>query len=147
MLEIKTRKTKNGFTGYVSVSDVSTELDPRPRLVHCYNAQTHITSTTAEDARQDAQRLAEDIAENSTPSRTQIQNVDPLYAYALIGYPLAPALVRVVRVEPADRHTEAYCILSDDQRIPRSRVYLSKPAQVKKIDHYGEITAWEGISL
>ena len=65
-------------------------------------------------------------------------------AYALLGYPMEPVKVEVVRVEKADSHTDAICILSDDTRIFRSLVYANKPRRVRVKDQYGTITRWQG---
>lgn len=67
--------------------------------------------------------------------------------WALRGYPLKPQRVTVVKVEPADRYTEAYCTLSDGSRIQRSLCYEKRPRQVKVTDAYGTMTKWQGKQL
>lgn len=64
--------------------------------------------------------------------------------WALVGYPQTPTMVTVSKVEPADRHTEEMCVLSDGVRIPRSRVYRNEPKQEQVRDQYGIITVWFG---
>ena len=67
--------------------------------------------------------------------------------WALIGYPMQPKRVTVVKTEGKDSHTDAYCILSDGTRLLRKLCYLSKPRLVKVEDAYGTITQWQGKQL
>lgn len=68
MVDVKTRKTRGNFYGYVEVSTEETANQPRMRL---YTVQTKIARLNAEDARQDAQLLAEEI---DRPSATTAQH-------------------------------------------------------------------------
>ena len=67
-----------------------------------------------------------------------------IQAWALVGYPMKPQRVLVVKTERADSHTDAFCLLADDTRIFRSLVFSTKPRQVKVTDEYGTVTKWAG---
>jgi len=75
-----------------------------------------------------------------------VEHID-IDCWALRGYPLRPKRVKVVKVEPSDRHTAAMVLLSDGTRMQRSLVYITKPRQVKVTDEYGTITKWQGTQL
>lgn len=68
-------------------------------------------------------------------------------AWALLGYPLTPQRVTVVKTEAKDSRTDAYCLLSDGTRILRSLVFVNKPRRVKVTDEYGTVTKWQGSQL
>lgn len=65
-------------------------------------------------------------------------------AWALLGYPMKPAQVIVVKTERADSHTDAFCMLDDGTRILRSLVFSTKPRRAKVTDQYGTVTKWAG---
>lgn len=67
--------------------------------------------------------------------------------WALMGYPLQPRQVVVVKTEAKDRYTDAHCHLADGTRILRSMCYISKPRRVKMTDEYGTVTKWTGRQL